>query len=90
VPPARGLKVTLIPQLVPADSEVPHVLLWLKSAPFGPEMLIEVIANVAFPVLLRVTTLAAPAVPTAWFANVTLTGERTATGATPVPERGTV
>jgi hypothetical protein len=53
-------------------------------------MLIEVRVNVALPVLLRVTMLAGPAVPTAWFANVMLPGERAATGAIPVPVTGTV
>ena len=77
-------------QLVPAASEVPHVLLWPKSAPFVPEMLIEVMVKLALPVLLRVTMLAGPAVPTAWFANVMLPGERAVTGAIPVPVTGTV
>ena len=90
MPAARGLKFTLIAQLVPAASEVPHVLLWPKSAPFVPEMLIEVMVNVALPVLLRVTTLAGLAVFTAWFANVMLPGDRAVTGAIPVPVRGTV
>ena len=64
-------------------------MLWPKSAPFVPEMPIEVMLKVALPVLLRVTTLAGLDVPTAWFAKLILPGERAAAGAIPVPVRGT-
>jgi hypothetical protein len=53
-------------------------------------MLTPVIVKAALPVLLRVTTLAGLVVPTAWFVNTRLAGERLTAGAMPVPIIGTL
>src|SRR5580700_10617296 len=88
VPEAVGLKVTLIVQLVAAASELPQVLVWAKSPLLVPTMPMLLMVKVALPELLRVTVLAALVVPTAWFANETLVGDRPTTGATAVPASG--
>ena len=55
LPLAEGVKVTLIVQLPPAATELPHVLVWAKSLALVPVTVTLVIVNVALPVLVRVT-----------------------------------
>jgi hypothetical protein len=55
LPPAEGLKVTLIVQLLPAATELPQLLLWAKSLALVPVIARLVILNVALPLLVRVT-----------------------------------
>ena len=54
-PAAVGVKVTEIVQLAPATTELPQVLVWLKS----PLAAIVVIVRVADPLLVNVTDCAA-------------------------------
>jgi hypothetical protein len=63
-PEAVGLKVTLIVQLLPAATGLPHVLLCAKSPAFAPDTPTVLIFNGALPVLFTVTTCAALVVPT--------------------------
>jgi len=59
VPVAVGLKYALMLQLALAATEVPHVLVSLKSPLLAPEIATLVTAKAADPVLERVTTWAA-------------------------------
>jgi hypothetical protein len=56
VPPAVGVKVTLILQLAFTASVDPQLLVWPKSLEFVPAMLTVAIARAEFPVLLKVAT----------------------------------
>jgi hypothetical protein len=84
--------VTLIVQLAPGATELPHVLVWAKSpgsAPVNPTL---VILSVTVPGLFRVTDCAALLVPTSWVANLRVQGDRVASGHVEVAvpfERGT-
>ena len=60
VPDAVGLKVTLMLQLAPAASELPHVVVSAKS----PLIPILVIVKLAVPELVRVADWALLVVPT--------------------------
>jgi hypothetical protein len=51
-----GVKMTEMEQLAPAASELPQVLVWLKSAGFAPPMVMLVMASAALPVFLSVAT----------------------------------
>ena len=53
-PLADGVKVTAIVQLVPAVTELPHVLVWAKSLALVPVSAMLVILNAALPELVRV------------------------------------
>ena len=55
VPTSEGLKVTLIVQVPFAATELPHVLVWVKSPALVPVTEILVKVKLAFPVLVRVT-----------------------------------
>ena len=55
VPEAEGVKVTLIVQLAPAATELPHALVCAKSPGLVPETAMPVMLRVALPVLRRVT-----------------------------------
>src|SRR5207245_440551 len=50
VPEAAGVNVTLIAQVAPAATDVPHVLLWVKSPLLVPVMAMLVMLSAAFPV----------------------------------------
>ena len=64
LPGAIGVKVTLMEQLAPAATELPHVLLDNEKSPvFVPVTATLEIFSVAVPVLLRVTGCAALGVP---------------------------
>lgn len=73
-PAALGLKETLIVHDWRALSELPQLLLWVKS----PLAVMPLIFKVADPLLLRVNVLAALALPTVVLEKVTRNGERTA------------
>jgi len=60
---AAGLNVTLIVQLPFAATELPQVLVWVKSPGLAPVTVMFVRAKVAFPVLVRVILWAALEVP---------------------------
>jgi hypothetical protein len=85
VPPARGVKVTLIVQLALGVSELGHALVWAKS----PLTLMMREVNAALPLLLRVTVCGGLVVETVCPAKVRLVVERLTTGASPVPLRVT-
>ena len=55
LPPAVGVKVTLMVQLELAASEVPQLLVWPKSPLLAPVMAILLMLNVTFSELLSVT-----------------------------------
>jgi hypothetical protein len=79
----EGVKVTLITQLLPAASVAGgtgHVFVCTKSPTFVPTsaMLFSIIP--ALPVFLNVIACAALAVPMAWLANVSVEGDKLATG----------
>jgi hypothetical protein len=59
-----GEKVTAMVQLLPAASDSPHVLVWLKSLGFVPPVVIPVIDRVALPVFFSVAVCAVVVVPT--------------------------
>ena len=65
VPAAAGVNVTLIVQLLFAATELPQVLVWLKSLAFVPVSEMLVMLKLAFPVFIRTTACAALVVPTA-------------------------
>src|SRR5208337_4077367 len=54
LPLAVGVKVTLMVQLLPAATELPHVLVWVKSPALVPVRATLVVLKAAVPVLLRV------------------------------------
>ena len=58
-PPALGRKVTLMVQLAPVAKVVPQVCVWEKLVGLVPVNEYPVIFNVAVPVLVRVTVIAA-------------------------------
>jgi hypothetical protein len=67
-----GAKVALIVHLLPAPSPLPQVLVCPKGAVAA--MLERV--NLAVPVLVNVILLTLLVVPTTWFPNAKLVGER--------------
>jgi hypothetical protein len=90
VPAAVGVKTTFAVQVAPAATDV-QLLVWLKSPPFVPVILIPVIVSVAVPVFEMVTVCAAELLPTAvWFAKVRVAGVMLTTGARPLPVKATV
>ena len=81
-PVAVGVNVTLIVQVIPAASDVPHVFVSAKS----PEPVIEAIFSTRLPLFFSVIVLAGElAVVTSWLPKSKLVGVRTATGAFAVP-----
>ena len=64
VPPALGLKVTLIVQLAPGAIVVPQVLVSAKSPPFVPVVTMLETPSATVPVLLSVIVCAPLVVPT--------------------------
>ena len=90
LPEAVGVNVTLIVQLLPAASELPHVVISAKSPGFVPVTATPAMLISAFPVLLSVTVCAALVVPTFWPLKARLVVVTPAKGALPVPDRFTV
>src|SRR5215831_3647913 len=84
-PAADGLNVTVIEHEVCANSDVPQLLVWVKS----PLALMATIFNVAVPEFVTVTVFAGLFVQRSWFANVRLAGESETTPAVAVPARVT-
>lgn len=83
---AAAVKVTEITQLAPAASDVPQALVSAKALTFVPPSVTPVIVSVALPVFDSVTGIAAAVLPMSVLGNVTVAGERLATGAgTAVP-----
>ena len=76
------MNVTLITQLLPTATLVPHVLVCEKSMAFVPEMLmpVPVMLSGAFPVFDRVTVCAADCVLDGCAVNVREAGLRSTTG----------
>ena len=69
VPEAFGLNVTLIVQLAPAATVVPHVLVAVKSAASAPETLMPVpgkVSAVVVLLLVNVTDCGLLGEPTSW------------------------
>ena len=89
-PLAAGVKVTLIVQFAPAATELPQVLVCIKSPALVPVMARLEIVKAALPVLVRVTACAVLVVPTDWLPKERLAGARLTAGAVPVPVRLTV
>jgi len=85
-PPCIGVNVTLIVQLAPGASELPHVVLRAKSAGSVPVKLMLVILRDAVPKLVSVTDCAVLVVRTGWVAKVRLLVDRVALG----PEKNPV
>ncbi len=84
-----GLKVVLIVQFPPTATELPQVLLWLKS----PLATMPVVLKGAVPVLLSITGRGTLLVPTGCLPKSRLVGDRLTVGAgapVPVPVRLTV
>jgi hypothetical protein len=54
LPVSEGLKVTLVVQLAPGASELPHVLVRTKSPAWGPVTTMLTIFKVALPLLVKV------------------------------------
>jgi hypothetical protein len=65
VPAAVGLNTAPMVQFAAAISVVPQVFVWEKSPGFAPVIVMLEMDKVAFPVLNKVTPLAALPVPTA-------------------------
>ena len=88
LPAAVGVKVTEIVQLVSGATPSPQAFVSAKS----PEMLIEVMASMAFPLFVSVTVCDALVELVACAAKVRLVGDTVAAGrgVTPVPLSGTV
>jgi hypothetical protein len=85
VPVAAGLKVTLMVQLAPAATLDPQLFVSAKSLELAPESAMLLRLKSAFPELVKVTTWAAVAVPTAWLAKARLVGERLVVGELAAP-----
>ena len=76
LPGRVGVNVTLIAQLAPGCTELPHVLVWAKS----PLELMLSIFSTTLPGLLTCTLSGALARPTGSSAKETLTGNSAMTG----------
>lgn len=90
LPVAPGVKLTLKLQLAPAATELPHVFVSAKSPALAPLTVTLVTLRAALPLLVSVTLFAELVIPTAWFPNDRLAGERFTADAVPVPLRLTV
>jgi hypothetical protein len=75
-PTAAGVKVTLIRQVAAGATGAVHVFFWVKSPAFAPENEMEPMTRAPVPAFVMVRAAAALAVPTNWFAKLTVEGER--------------
>lgn len=73
---AVGVKVTLMVQLKPGESDAGQLLLWAKS----PLVVMPLIESAAVPVLDKVKLFVGLVVPTSWLPKFQLEGEMTAPG----------
>ena len=87
VPLAVGVKVTFTVQEPDAARLAGQLLVCAKSPAFVPVIVMLEILSVPGPLLVTVTGVEPLVVPTFWFPNETLEGDKftTGTGATPVP-----
>jgi len=76
LPLAEGVNFTLIAQLLPAATDLPHVLVSAKLLPLAPWTERLVISKPALLVLLRVTVRAVLVVRTCWLPKARLVCER--------------
>jgi len=90
IPPAVGLKVTLMVQWAPTATLAPQLWVRAKLVELAPDTVMPVTFKVALPVLARVIACAALVVPTAWLAKVRVEGEALALVVAIVPETATV
>jgi hypothetical protein len=90
VPTTAGVKVTEMLQLPPAGMDVPQLLVSAKSPLLAPLTLMDEMASVPLPVLVRVETCVVLVVPTVWLPKLRIRGEIVTTAPTPTPESGTV
>lgn len=90
LPTATGSKLTVIVQLPPAATEVPHVFVSGKSPGFVPVTATPVTLKAAFPLFVRVTDCAAVLVPTDWLPKLRVLAERPTPAEAPVPDKLTV
>src|SRR5579859_1705224 len=74
-----GTNTTLIVQFAPAATDVPQLLVCVKSAAFGCVIVMVPIFNVALPVLVSVNAIGALACPTTVLGKVRLVGEKLTT-----------
>ena len=81
LPLAEGVNFTLIVQLAPAATELPHVLVCAKSLALVPVSARLVMFKAALPVLVSVTVWAVLVVLIVWFPKARLPGAMLATGA---------
>jgi hypothetical protein len=90
VPGAEGVKVTLTVQLAEPPRLLPHVFPEIaKSAAFGPEMAMLLIAMADVAPLLRTTGCGEAVTPSLVAANVKLAGDTVALVPFPVPDKST-
>lgn len=87
LPTWMGLKVTLIVQFAPAATEMPQVLVSLKSPPSAPLTLTLLMVSASVPVFESVMVWAGLTLPTAWLPKYRRPGERFAAAPAPVPVR---
>ncbi len=89
-PLVDGAKMTTMVQLLPAASEAPQLLVWVKLPALAPDTVRPVTFNAALPELVSVTDWGTALLPTSWLGKLKLLGERLAAAAAPVPERLTI
>lgn len=87
-PDAAGLNVTVILQLALGDTELPQVLVWLKSEALVPLKLTPVIFKVAVLLALVSVTVCTALPPTATLPKLNAVGERLTM--VPLPDSETV
>jgi hypothetical protein len=75
-----GVKLTEIVQLEPAASELPQLLVWLKSLGFVPRIVTPEIDRAALPVFLSVAVRVALVVPVTWLPKLNAPGVNDAPG----------
>jgi O-antigen ligase len=80
LPLAEGVNVTLMVQLAPAATELPHVFVCAKLLPLVPLTVRLVIRKAALPVLLSMTVRAVLVLLTGWLPKPRLVGERLTAG----------
>ena len=90
VPIAIGVKVTLIVQLAPTATELPHVFVCAKSPALAPVMAMLLMLNVVLPVLLNVATFAGLLWRTRYEPQVRLVADSVTDDWTPVPVKPTI
>ena len=90
LPTATGSKLTVIVQVPPAATDVPHVFISAKSPGFVPVTAMLVTLKAAFPLFVTVTVCAAALVPTDWLPKLRMLAERPTPAEVPVPVKLTV